>query len=397
VTTGPSAEIELEAGAASARSRRRRTVMWVIGLAVTCLSLWLALRDVPLNEVGEVLSHTHWPVLLLLGVPAQIASIYVRALRWRHLTDAIQPIPVFPLFRATSIGFMANNLLPGRAGEVLRAWVLSRETGASGASLMGTVVLERVIDSVTFLVLASAVLLVGGTRALGGGMIVAATFSLVLFTLLPVALLLWLRIAPQHLLSVLHRLLSDLLPRWLARVHELLGRIVPVATSARVEQAFARFVRMSLQVEGLLVRFAEGLGSLRGGRHLFWVIVYSVLLWAVISVIPFYAGVRALGIDLGSPTRMLAAGYVTLAAVGLAVALPAAPGFFGTFHLACKEALGVFGVPDSTAFAMAVLVHGTFWVTVTALGLVLLPFGRAGLRAGLEAAASDQDPGPARR
>jgi len=122
-----------------------------------------------------------------------------------------------------------------------------------------------------------------------------------------------------------------------------------------------------------------------------------VILWGVISVIPFYAGVLALGIDLGSLSRTLAAAYVTLAAVGLAVALPAAPGFFGTYHLACKEALSIFGVPDSRAFAMAVLVHATFWITVTALGLVLLPFGRAGLRAGLEAASSDQDPGPERR
>jgi hypothetical protein len=354
--------------ARASSSAQRRTAFWILGLAVTVLCLWLAIRDVPLSEVAAVLARTHWPVLVLLGVPSQILAIYVRALRWRHLTDVIQPIPVFPLFRATSIGFMANNLLPGRAGEVIRAWVLSRETGASGAGILGTVVLERVIDSVTFLALASIVFWSGGTRALGSGLMAGAAVSLMVALILPVGVLVWLRFAPEQALGVMHRMLSWVLP-----------------------------ARLSAQVEGLLSRFAEGLGSLRGGSHLFWVITYSVLLWGVISVIPFYAGVRALDIDLGSPVRTLVAGYVVLAAVGLAVALPAAPGFFGTFHLACKEALGVFGVPDSTAFAMAVLVHGTFWLTVTGLGLALLPFGRAGLRAGIEAAAADQDPDPDRR
>jgi hypothetical protein len=340
----------------------------VVGLVVTGVSLWLALRDVPLGEVAHIIGGTNWPVLLLLGVPAQIGAIYVRALRWRHLTDVIQPITVFPLFRATAIGFMANNLLPGRAGEVVRAWVLSRETGASGAGILGTVVLERVVDSVTFLALASVVLWVGGTRALGGGLMMGAAASLLVALILPVGVLVWLRVAPVQALATMHRVLSFFLP-----------------------------ASLSESVEGLLERFAEGLSSLRGGSHLFWVTLHSVILWGVISVIPFYAGVLALGIDLGSLSRTLAAAYVTLAAVGLAVALPAAPGFFGTYHLACKEALSIFGVPDSRAFAMAVLVHATFWITVTALGLVLLPFGRAGLRAGLEAASSDQDPGPERR
>lgn len=350
------------------RARGRRRALWLLGIVITAGSLWLALRDVPLREVGEIIGRTNWPLLLLLGVPAQLAAMWVRALRWHHLTDVIQEIPVFPLFRATCIGFMANNLLPGRAGELVRAWTLSRETGASGAGILGTVVLERVIDSVTFLGLASAVLWVGGTQALGGGALVGAALSLLVALILPIVFLVWIRISPERALGF---------------VHGILVRVLPSSLGNRIE--------------GSLRRFAEGLGSLRGGRHLFWVLFHSIVLWVVISVIPLYAGVVAVDIDLGSFTRTLAACYVMLAAIGLAVALPAAPGFFGTYHLACKEALGVFGVPDSRAFAMAVVVHATFWVTVTAFGLVLVPFGRTGLRAGLEAASSDQDPDADRR
>jgi len=355
-------------GRVGGRGRLRRALAWGVGLAVTGVCLWLALRGVPLGEVSRVIARTDWPLLLAVAVPAQVLCVHVRALRWRHLTDVIQPIPRFPLFRATSIGFMANNLLPGRAGEFVRAWVLARETGASGAGILGTVVLERVIDSITFLGLAAAVLWVGGTRALGGGALVGAAISLLVALVLPVVVLVWLRLAPEQALGFMHRVVTTFLPR-----------------------------RLSEQVAGLLERFARGLGSLRGGAHLFWVSFHSVLLWGVLSVIPFWAGAVALGVEFGSPGRLVAAGYATLAAVGLAVALPAAPGFFGTYHLACKEALGVFGVPDSQAFALAVVVHGTFWVTMTALGLALLPFGQAGLRGGLEAAASDQDPPSERR
>jgi uncharacterized membrane protein YbhN (UPF0104 family) len=87
----------------------------------------------------------------------------------------------------------------------------------------------------------------------------------------------------------------------------------------------------------------------------------------------------------------VAASYVTLVAVGVAVALPSAPGFFGPYHYAARLALTRFGLDESTALAVGTLAHATFWVIITGAGLVVLRFRRTTLDATLEAAASDSE------
>ena len=396
--SGPGREPAAAGAPASRGGAGRQLVLWGVGLGVTALALWLAVRDVNFHDAVEIIGGANWPLLVLVGIPAQVAAMVVRAMRWRHLTDVIQEIRFFPLFRATCIGFMANNLLPARAGEVIRPWVVSRETGASGAGILGTVVVERMIDSMCFLALLSAVVWGGGVRAFDGGAASLAVIGILVTVIVPVSALICLRVAPERSLLLLHRFASEFVPARLEAFRSRLVPVLPERTARWLARISERLVHLSAEVEGLLVRFSKGLDSLRGGKHLFWVVVHSIVLWGVISVVPLYVGMESVGIDLGSPMRMLAASYVGLAAVGLGVAVPSAPGFDGTYHLACKAALEVFGVPDSRAFAMAVVTHATFWATVTLLGLAMLPFGRTGLRAGLEAAASaDQDPDADRR
>ena len=77
--------------------------------------------------------------------------------------------------------------------------------------------------------------------------------------------------------------------------------------------------------------------------------------------------------------EMLIAAWVTQTAVGMAVAIPSAPGFFGTYHAACKLALEPFGVPAETAVALGTLVHGVFWVTLTLTGFAVLRLGGSSL------------------
>jgi len=152
--------------------------------------------------------------------------------------------------------------------------------------------------------------------------------------------------------------------------------------------------RMGASVEGLVRRTGEGLGSLQGGSHLVWILFHTVLIWVVLGMLPFLAGFRALGIDLGPPRRELAAAFVTLTAVGIAVALPSAPGFFGPYHLAAREALARFGVGEELALALGTLSHALMWVTTSALGLAVLRF-RATRLDELAEAASASGKGPA--
>jgi hypothetical protein len=118
---------------------------------------------------------------------------------------------------------------------------------------------------------------------------------------------------------------------------------------------------------------------LKGGAHLFWIAFHSIVVWFVASTIPMLAGFWALGLDLGSPFETLVAAWITLATVGMAVAIPSAPGFFGTYHAACRLALEPFGVSPEEAVALGTLLHGTFWVTLTLLGFAVLRSRRTSL------------------
>ena len=359
----------MEAPAPSSGVRKRRSawrnpVVWV-GVAVTALSVWYTLRGVPLGEVAFHVRRANWLLLIVGAVPPNVLGVYLRALRWRHLTDPIRPIGTGPLFRATAIGFMANNIYPARAGEFLRAWYLGRETGTDAAAVLATVILERVIDSATFLPILAGVAAVVGTSspALRDAFAVGVPV-LVVAALLPFLLVLALRLAPESVIRF-----------W--RVTG--GRFLPGGVTARGEE--------------LLRRFADGLGSLSGGMHLFWIALHSFLIWMVVSVVPGFVGLYAVGIDLGSTLRAIEASYTMLAFVGLAVALPSVPGFFGLYHGACAMALAIFGVPKDQAVAVGTVLHLTFWVSLNALGLLVLRWGHTSLHALEEAVAESGEPG----
>lgn len=332
------------------RAAWRSPFLW-LGLAISGASLWWAFRDVDLRAVGAQVARANWLLLLGVSLPSTLAAMYLRALRWRHLTDPIARIETGPLFRATSVGFMANNLFPLRIGELLRAWYLARETGTDAAAMLATVLLERVIDTVTFVFLAALLIVAMGARAgPSTEMLLLGIPPLLIAAVLPIAFMVLLRLAPQ---------------RTVALVHATAGRVLPARLGGRIEE--------------LLLRFADGLGSIRGGTHLVWITLHSILIWFAFSMLPFAAGIAAMGIDLGSQARLVEASYATLVAVGLAVSLPSAPGFFGVYHTACRLALGLFAVPNDQAVALGTVAHLTFWLSVTALGLACLRFGRTSI------------------
>lgn len=321
------------------RSRWRDPRVWV-GIAITALTVWLALRGIDPATLARDLARANLPLAVGVSVPSYLLLVWLRALRWRYLTDAIAPLPTAPLFRATAVGFLANNVFPLRIGEIVRAWYLARDQRVGVAPVVGTIVLERVLDGLVVVLMALAIFGVRGSR---GGEALAVGLPLAIGAGLPLGAVVLMRFAPERA-AALARLASQ--------------RLLPA--------------RVGASLEDLVRRMSEGLGSMQGGRHLWWVALHSVLIWGVLGVVPFLAGFAALGIDFGSAGRALAASYVVLTAVGIAVALPSAPGFFGPYHLAAREALARFGVGDEQALALGTLSHAIFWIATSALGLLVL-------------------------
>ena len=334
------------------------------GMAISALCLWYAGRDVPFADLREAFRGVRVWQLVLLSVPGHIGSIYFRALRWRHLTDPITPVETAVLYRAQSIGFVINNLVPLRMGEFVRSWYLARETGTRGAAILGTVVLERVLDIVCVLLMAGAGMAWLGSAA-GDGLLARGARLMLPVAFLPLVALALLRGAPDRVIGLV---------AWLVR---------PLP------------VRIGRFVEDNLRRFTQGLGALSGGTHLFWIFFHSLVIWLGVSALPIIAGLMAFGLDFGSPERTLTVAWILLAAVGVAVAIPSAPGFVGTYQFAFLAVLEPLGVPPARALALGLVVWALWWCTFTVQGLIVMRLGGTSL-AELRAA-SGKDPTGARR
>ncbi len=331
--------------------RLRSWRLW-LGLAVTALSLWVAFRDVSWSALGRELAGANWWLLLGLSLPAYLWSVQLRAARWRVLARGVADVPVSAAFRANAVGILVNNVLPLRVGEFVRVWWLAREIRSSVAALLGTAIVERVIDMVFVLGLAS--LVVG--NEVGRGVLVGAAAA-------PLAATLALRRWPAPALRAVRR---------------CAGLVLPAARADRIT--------------GIAGAVAQGVAALRGGADFARMAWLTFLLWAVATVIPFWAALTALGIDLGGLAASIHGAFLIVVYVAAAVALPAAPGFFGPYHAACRYALTPLGVPLELAVALGTLAHAVFWIGTTGLGLACLRGGPQRLR---EAVSSAEQPDPA--
>lgn len=301
--------------------------------------MWFALRDVDLRLVWAEFGRANLWILFGVSVPSYLLVVWLRALRWGHLTDAVQRFPRPALFRAVAVGFMANNVFPLRMGEIVRSWYLGREFGIPPASIFGTVIIERVVDATMVILLALSVL-----AYVGGDTGVWRTGVLWMLPVagLPLVVLFWLRIAPEQVTAI----------------GSALARPLPKAVRDRGRNQ--------------LEKFTGGLGALRSGSHLFWIAFHSLTIWLVASTLPMLAGFWALDVQFESFGEALVASWMLLAAVGIAVALPSAPGFFGLYHSACRLVLERYGMASELALALGTLLHAVFWLTLTLTGFAVL-------------------------
>lgn len=332
-------------GAEPAAKAGLRLRVW-LGLAITIAAIYWTVRDVDFRGVAAAVQTAHLLPLLCICM-AQVSGLWVRALRWRHITDSLtdEPISVVILYRATAVGFMAINLLPFRIGEFVRPWFLSQEARIRGSAALGTLVLERAIDFASIAMISGFVLYFHSAGFPAWFRTAAVVFTGL--SLAPFALVLALRFDEARTLGFLTAFVRPL----------------PEAVSTRALD--------------LITEACRGLSALRGARSLIMVLLYSALLWLVVFASAFPLGFLAFGIELPLREAFLAT-YTAHVFTALAAAAPSAPGFFGVYHFACREALGLFGISAEVAVAFGTVVHLAYWVPVTSAGLLV--FLRSGMR-----------------
>lgn len=305
----------------------RRLLKVALGLLVSAALLAYLFHDADLPGIGRRLLGTRWDYLGA-SVALFMLSLWVRALRWRYLfPPGARPAG---LLRAVLIGYTGNNLLPLRAGEVVRAWLAARR-GQRFWTAVATLVVERVLDG------------------LAVGLMLA-----VLFLTLPV---------PRHVeWAALLFLSADL--GMLAALGAL--ALAPGSFRRAVLGLTARWPAAASRAGRLLDVVDDGLAGVRAPSHLPPILGASAAIWLILAA-SVWAAFRAAGLDLP-----LAAAWAVLAFVGLGISLPSSPGYAGVFQAAVVLALAIFAVPQPEALAFSVLLHLAHLVPLTAAGLALL-------------------------
>jgi len=311
-------------------SRRKQLTVW-IGLAISVLFLYLALRNVRFGEIRQALGQVD-PGLLLLAAAVFMLSFSVRAVRWRYILRPVREIGHGPVFSLLSIGFMANNVLPARLGEFVRAYFLSRKTGIRKSLSLATILLERLSDFAALLLSALLVTLFFSMPAAVEHVGVAAGVVFLLF----VALLVLVHARTTAVRDLIARLFSPLGP---SRSRGLMERI----------DAF---------IEGLLI--------VRTGRGVLWIFTLSLCVWGLWTV-ALHLTLLAFHIDVPLSARLL-----ILAVVNLGALIPSSPGYVGPYHYLCWVCLSVYGVEKSLAFSFSLILHALWYVPLTCLGFIFL-------------------------
>jgi uncharacterized protein (TIRG00374 family) len=298
-----------------------------IGAAISVVAIWLVLRSVDVGQTIEILRAADLGWIGLVG-GFVVMDLLMRALRWQRLVAPIGHVGFLPMLGYLLIGYLANNVLPARLGELVRSHYLGDREGLSRTTTLGTVVVERVVDFVVVVAIASAAILVLSVRGIvANAVLVGVALAALLAAGIAVGV-------AAHRLPGADRI-AGIAERW-PRVAELAGKL-----------------RGGLAVAGKPRTLGEAL-------------VLSLLAWGA-TVLAFAAAGQAVGIELTiGQASLLAAG------VALVTAIPAGPANLGTFELAAVEIAKAVGVPQHEAFAIALLVHAAILAITSVGGLVAL-------------------------
>jgi glycosyltransferase 2 family protein len=303
-----------------------------VSVALSALFLWLAVRGVHWGEAAAALRGANylWVVLML---PVTVWTLIIRAQRWRVFLQAVGVPPLRPLVSATNIGFMANMILPLRIGEVIRPVLLSRRAKLPLSGVLASVLLERIFDMFTILFLfgvSVSIVTVSDQVRQWGWMLSALALAVA-------AVIVLIRLQERLALRIA-RALANLLP----------GNVG--------DQAY-----------GFAEGFVRALEMLDSPMAYVRAFAWSLYLWLAISVI-YVLGFWAFHMDVPE----LRGALVMTTLVAIAVSVPSAPGFIGSFQLGCVLGLRIFGIDDSPALAFSLIVHLTQFVGVIGAGLYSL-------------------------
>lgn len=306
----------------------------LLGFAISAIFLVLAFRGQDFGEIRNALEQANlWylaPALLLY-----FAGVWVRAIRWSVLLRPLTKVGARQLFPIVVVGYMANNVLPLRTGELVRSYVLGRRHQVSKTAALATIAVERLFDGLTMLgFMLAATAFVSFTSQLRH----LALIAFVLFTVILIGL---------FTLTLGGNVFDRLL--------QLVFGPLPTSLADRVER--------------MAQSFLAGLGVLKRRRDLALVAGTSLLAWSLEASM-YWVLARGFGgaveHEMGAAATLLTTGVANMATL-----IPSSPGYIGQFEYGVKLVLsGALKVPEGPALAYALLVHAALYFPITLWGVI---------------------------
>lgn len=308
--------------------KQRTVIQLLLSLSVGVGFLLLAFRNVSSASLLAALADFHWP-WLLAAVAVSFLLMILRAWRWQLELRPLEHVPFGRLWAVTSVAYTAINLIPARLGEIVRPWLIAQFSGVRMSQAIGTLVVEKLMDSFCIVTYILAALLF--TEQLPAwarrSAIFPAAFTLVFAILVALAYF---------------------------RGEQFVGRRVASHLPQRVGEQLRRIVRAVL----------EGMRVLPDGRLLAKVFLVSLFLW-FLPIVSSWIVMRGFGFAVPFSAALLVFLFI-----GIATALPNPPAMVGPFQYACILALGIYGVGQDAALAFGLLLNGLQVLTIVAQGVV---------------------------
>ena len=316
-------------------SSRAKPWSWLVAVGLAAALLYFSLRGVDWGQVWRILSHAHVGYVAA-GCGCSCLALFLRALRWRVILSAAGRLDIGTVFWATCAGYLGNNFLPARAGEVVRSVIVSGCSSLSNTYVLTTALAERLLDAVALVMIgAVAVWCLDSTPH----WIVDTSRAVALLAAVGLVVLVALPRAESRISGILDRLPLPL--KWRERI------------SATITQSLL------------------GLRAFHDPRRAARFAALTVLVWTA-DVCGIMLGTRALNMAVPVPVAML-----LVAGLGLGSGLPSTPGYVGIYQFVAVTVLMPFGFSRHDALAYILMAQALSYIVISIFGFVGLAKYRA--------------------
>ncbi|CAN5756018.1 lysylphosphatidylglycerol synthase transmembrane domain-containing protein [soil metagenome] len=311
---------------------KNRWTVICVGLAASAVFVYLAMRGLDLSAVKRAFADAQLLPWLPIGIASYLVSHVVRGIRCKILVRRHTRLGLLTATNIVVVGYGANNVLPARLGEFVRAGMLAERAKMPIAQSLGVTFIERVLDGLAmllFLVIASL------TVSVAGWMRELVYVALVVFGLATIVMAvgaLW----PKLIISLTSKLTSPLGINWQSRFVKLATHVTDAGACLRDP------------VDALLL------------------VLLSLVVWA------FEAGIYVAILPIFGIPMTVQYAVITMCVTGFGLLLPSSPGGIGPYHYFASQAMMVHGIAAPTALAYATLVHLSWFIPITIWGAIVM-------------------------